>query len=53
MDGGSNAIVELGRFITGFLVVMGVGVSFSTTCWVHSGADTSLQLSPSSLLTPA
>lgn len=28
MDGGSNAVVELGRFITGFLVVMGVGMSF-------------------------
>lgn len=53
MDGGSNAVVELGRFITGFLVVMGVGVSFSTTCWVLSGTNTSLQLSPSSLLTPA
>jgi hypothetical protein len=26
MDGGSNAVVELGRFITGFLVVMGVGM---------------------------
>ncbi|KAH0292358.1 vacuolar protein sorting 55 [Aureobasidium namibiae CBS 147.97] len=26
MDGGSNAIVELGRFITGFLVVMGVAL---------------------------
>lgn len=25
MDNGSNSIVELGRFITGFLVVMGVG----------------------------
>ena len=27
MDGGSSAVVELGRFITGFLVVMGVGMS--------------------------
>lgn len=53
MDGGSNAVVELGRFITGFLVVMGVGVSFSTACWVHSSTNTRLQLSPSSLLTPA
>ncbi|THW03225.1 vacuolar protein sorting 55 [Aureobasidium pullulans] len=26
MDGGSNAVVELGRFITGFLVVMGVAL---------------------------
>lgn len=25
MDSGSNSIVELGRFITGFLVVMGIG----------------------------
>lgn len=25
MDSGSNSIVELGRFLTGFLVVMGVG----------------------------
>lgn len=25
MDGGSSAVVELGRFLTGFLVVMGVG----------------------------
>ncbi|CAD0091703.1 unnamed protein product [Aureobasidium mustum] len=29
MDGGSNAVVELGRFVTGFLVVMGVGMSLS------------------------
>ncbi|KAI4718952.1 vacuolar protein sorting 55 [Aureobasidium sp. EXF-10727] len=26
MDGGSSAVVELGRFITGFLVVMGVAL---------------------------
>ena len=25
MDSGSNGVVELGRFLTGFLVVMGVG----------------------------
>lgn len=25
MDSGSNGIVELGRFMTGFLVVMGIG----------------------------
>ena len=25
MDNGSNSIIELGRFITGFLVVMGIG----------------------------
>jgi hypothetical protein len=25
MDSGNNSIVELGRFLTGFLVVMGVG----------------------------
>lgn len=29
MDGGSNAVVELGRFVTGFLVVMGVGMRMS------------------------
>ena len=27
MDSGSNSVVELGRFMTGFLVVMGVGAS--------------------------
>nr|POE93069.1 vacuolar protein sorting-associated protein 55 [Quercus suber] len=27
MDNGSSSIVELGRFITGFLVVMGIGRS--------------------------
>jgi len=26
MESGSNSIVELGRFVTGFLVVMGVGM---------------------------
>lgn len=26
MDGGHSGIVELGRFITGFMVVMGIGV---------------------------
>lgn len=26
MDNGSNTVVELGRFITGFLVVMGIGM---------------------------
>jgi hypothetical protein len=25
MDSGSNSIVELGKFITGFMVVMGIG----------------------------
>lgn len=30
MDGGSNSIVELGRFITGFLVVMGIGTYSDT-----------------------
>lgn len=25
MDSGNNSIVELGKFITGFLVVMGIG----------------------------
>lgn len=28
MDSGSSGIVELGRFMTGFLVVMGVGKSY-------------------------
>lgn len=31
MDSGSNNIVELGRFITGFLVVMGIGGYTSST----------------------
>lgn len=26
MDSGSNSIVELGRFLTGFVVVMGIGM---------------------------
>ena len=29
MDSGSNGVVELGRFMTGFLVVMGIGKYFS------------------------
>lgn len=33
MDSGSNSIVELGKFITGFLVVMGIGE------YTHSSAD--------------
>ena len=33
MDSGTSSIVELGRFLTGFLVVMGVGV------YMHSTGD--------------
>ena len=29
MDGGSSSVVELGRFLTGFLVVMGVGMQYA------------------------
>ena len=28
MDNGSSSIVELGRFLTGFLVVMGIGRTY-------------------------
>lgn len=31
MDSGSNNVVELGRFLTGFLVVMGIGASRTYT----------------------
>lgn len=30
MDGGNNSVVELGKFITGFLVVMGIGETYWT-----------------------
>jgi len=38
MDSGSNSIVELGRFLTGFLVVMGIGRSFHEPGFYISGS---------------
>lgn len=41
MDSGNNSIVELGRFLTGFLVVMGIGRSCDTAgCAPDDGRKT-------------
>jgi hypothetical protein len=34
-NNGSNSIVELGRFLTGFLVVMGIGMCYARTSAGH------------------
>ncbi|KAJ9622451.1 Vacuolar protein sorting-associated protein 55 [Taxawa tesnikishii (nom. ined.)] len=40
MDSGSNSIVELGRFLTGFLVVMGIAlpIVLAHTAQIHAQA---------------
>ena len=38
MESAGSAIVDFGRFCTGFLVVMGVGMCSSSTDMVEAGA---------------
>ena len=41
MDNGSSSIVELGRFMTGFMVIMGVGMQEKTdhTCTIRTDME--------------
>ena len=40
VESGSNAVVDFGRFVTGFLVLMGVGMfCFSSFCVYVGGVD--------------